>query len=898
MRPTSRQPALALAVMLVQAIPLLLAGGPARAQPLPDTDAHWSELFHAPGMNGDVLCFASFRGDLVAGGSFTEAGGADAAHVARWNGEAWEPLGAGLDGDVLGLVEYNDTLIAAGLFRFSGRQLVRGIARWDGETWTPLGSGLNGDGRTLAAYNGALIAGGTFVAAGPNAVRNVALWDGTRWLPLGTGTVPGPAASDIRSLFAADGELLAAGAIRGAANGTAGAVFRWDGTAWQQLGPAFDGPVESVCSFAGKIYAGGSYQHAGDAPAAALAVWDTDRWRGLDIGVRGALPSTFALTQFEGTLIAAGSFIDPSLTRPNRIVRWDGRSWSAVGSGLGGGVSIRALAVHDGVLFAGGSFADAGDIVVNHVAQLDARAWKPLTAGLGMNGAVRAMIMHRGEPVAAGDFTRAGATHARGVARWDGAAWRAYGDGLDGVVRTLALFRGELVAAGAFTDPHGRFTNIARWDGTAWQPLGAGVDALVRDLTVYRGELVAVGAFRRAGETPAAGIAAWDGSRWRALTRNLDRLPYIGTVTEFRDRLVIGGRFVRLDDIDAANIAVWDGGAWSAFGEGFDGDVDDLLVHRDALYAAGFFGHSGATITRQIARWTGSRWVGLGDGLIYNAPITLDPVLRLGSFGGDVILAGRFDGVDNIAARNLARWDGTAWHALGSGTDGAALTVLDTGMGVLVGGHFTHSGDQVATFIARWNAAAGIEVQRFSASLVPGGVQLEWTLSQTGLDRIQHVRVERSVSASAGFAGVAGAPSAPSQSMSHLDGGVEREGVYWYRLVLEHDGTATTLAGPYRVEVHGVFRTALQVPGLSAGTTAIPVRYSIATSGARVRLSVYDVRGQLVRTLVDAPAAAGHYTIDWARDTHDGHRAPSGVYFLRLEGGGQVSNAKLVLVAH
>jgi hypothetical protein len=883
--------------MLVLAIPLLITVGPAHAQTLPDDDAHWSELFHAPGMNGEVLCFTSFRGDLVAGGRFTEAGGTDAAHVARWNGEAWESLGAGLDGDVLALAEYDDTLIAAGLFRFSGRQLVRGIARWDGEAWTPLGSGLNGDGRALAVLDGALITGGTFVAAGPNAVRNVGLWDGTRWLPIGTGDVPGPAAADIRSLFAADGELLAAGAIRDATGGTAGAVFRWDGATWQQLGPEFDGPVESVCSFAGKIYAGGSYQHAGDASAAALAVWENDRWRGLDVGVRGALPSTFALTEFEGALIAAGSFIDPSQSRPNRIVRWDGRSWSVVGSGLGGGVSIRALTVHDDVLFVGGSFADAGDIVVNHVAQLDARSWKPLASGLGMNGAVRAMILHRGEPVVAGDFTRAGATHARGIARWDGATWRAFGDGLDGAVRALALFRGELVAAGLFTDPRDRFTHIARWDGTAWQPLGAGVDAQVRDLAVFRGELVAVGAFTRAGEASAAGIAAWDGGRWRALTVDLDRLPYIATVTEFRDRLVIGGRFQHLDDVEAANIAVWDGGTWSAFADGFDGDVDDLLVHGGALYAAGFFGHSGATITRQIARWTGARWVGLGDGLIYNAPITLDPVVRLGSFGTDLILAGRFDGVDNIAARNLARWDGTAWHALGSGTDRTTLAVLDTGMGVLIGGHFAHAGDRVATFIARWNASPGIEVQRFSAGLVPGGVQLDWALSQSGLDRIQLVRVERSMSPSAGYAAVTGAASAPSLSMAHVDGGVEREGVYWYRLVLEHDGSAATIAGPYRVEVHGVFATALHLPGLSAGTTAILVRYSIATSGAHVRLSVYDVRGQLVRTLVDSPATAGRYTIDWARDTHDGRRAPSGVYFFRLDDGGQVSNAKLVLVA-
>jgi hypothetical protein len=297
-----------------------------------------------------------------------------------------------------------------------------------------------------------------------------------------------------------------------------------------------------------------------------------------------------------------------------------------------------------------------------------------------------------------------------------------------------------------------------------------------------------------------------------------------------------------------------------------------------------------------VARWNGADWAGLGEGLIYNAPVTIDPLLRLGSIGADLILAGRFDGVDNVATNNLARWDGTAWHALGSGTDGSTLAVLDTGQGALIGGTFLHAGSNVSTFIGRWNAAPGIEVERFSAGLVPGGVQLDWVLSPAGLQRIQRIRVERSASLAEAFAPVEGGPVVPEAHMAHVDRSVNHEGVYWYRLVLEHDDAATTIAGPYRVAVQGVFRTTLTISGLSAGTAVIPVHYALAAPG-RARVAVYDVRGRLVRTLVDADTDAGSYVVEWSRDTHDGRRAPSGVYFVRLDSGGQASNAKIVLLA-
>ena len=55
----------------------------------------------------------------------------------------------------------------------------------------------------------------------------------------------------------------------------------------------------------------------------------------------------------------------------------------------------------------------------------------------------------------------------------------------------------------------------------------------------------------------------------------------------------------------------------------------------------------------------------------------------------------------------IARWDGSALHALGSGLNGEADAIAVAGSDVYVGGGFTDAGgDPYADRIARWGSAA------------------------------------------------------------------------------------------------------------------------------------------------------------------------------------------------
>ncbi|MBK9119310.1 MAG: hypothetical protein IPM18_06855 [Phycisphaerales bacterium] len=139
---------------------------------------------------------------LYVGGRFDQAGGQPANNIARWDGTAWAPLGAGIVGtlvnaEVNALAVFDDgsgpALYAAGEFDTAGGQPARNIARWNGTTWSALTSSMTGGViRALAVYdsgNGpALYAAGSFFfsAAGGNA-QNIARWNGFWWSPLGGG---------------------------------------------------------------------------------------------------------------------------------------------------------------------------------------------------------------------------------------------------------------------------------------------------------------------------------------------------------------------------------------------------------------------------------------------------------------------------------------------------------------------------------------------------------------------------------------------------------------------------------------------------------------------------------------------------------------------------------------
>ncbi len=77
-------------------------------------------------------------------------------------------------------------------------------------------------------------------------------------------------------------------------------------------------------------------------------------------------------------------------------------------------------------------------------------------------------------------------------------------------------------------------------------------------------------------------------------------------------------------------------------------------------------------------------------------------------------------------------------------------------------------------------------------------------------------------------------------------------------------------------------------------TTAI--QYRVPSPGSRVRLSVYDLSGRTVRTLVDAYRSGGEHLAIWRGLDDHGREVGSGVYFYRLEVGDTKLERKMVML--
>jgi flagellar hook assembly protein FlgD len=64
----------------------------------------------------------------------------------------------------------------------------------------------------------------------------------------------------------------------------------------------------------------------------------------------------------------------------------------------------------------------------------------------------------------------------------------------------------------------------------------------------------------------------------------------------------------------------------------------------------------------------------------------------------------------------------------------------------------------------------------------------------------------------------------------------------------------------------------------------------------QVTLSVYNIRGQLVKTLVDVSQGPGSYNVNWDGTDREGRKISSGVFFYRLVAGNYVSTRKMVVL--
>lgn len=294
----------------------------------------------------------------------------------------------------------------------------------------------------------------------------------------------------------------------------------------------------------------------------------------------------FAMTPDAGGngFYAGGSFRKAGRITLNGVARWDGTSWSIMGSTTQFGVDgvVHAIAVEGNDVYVGGRFRNAGGVAANNIARYNAstNTWTALGSGVGTGPAdyVGSLAVRNGTLYAGGWFSQAGGTAANNIARWSGGSWSAFGsgasNGTDADVLALAIRIDTLFVGGSFSRAGGQTANsIVRWNipSGSWTPIVErgenGLDGYVNAITVGRDAVYIGGSFwkltrnlwpKPGGLDTTTNIIRWIDGEWAPLDATFDQALFnrqyagergvdnvVRCITINGDSIYVGGTFRR-----------------------------------------------------------------------------------------------------------------------------------------------------------------------------------------------------------------------------------------------------------------------------------------------------------------------------------------------------------------
>lgn len=230
-------------------------------------------------------------------------------------------------------------------------------------------------------------------------------------------------------------------------------------------------------------------------------------------------------------------------------------------TGDGGGRS----AVDDAALLANGDLVAVGGLssvptVANEVVRWDGTSWTPVGTWPVNETPDSVGQLADGRIVAAAQL---GPQRVATVRVFDGSDWNDLGAGFGSFHRILFLgldANGDLLAGGTFRGAPAPADHLARWDGANWSGIGAGPGFRVHDVAVLPdGDLVAVG-HDALGSATTNSAARFDGTAWTAVDGGITAGPPLTTMVEAAalrpsGELLVGGRFDGVGGLAARNFA-------------------------------------------------------------------------------------------------------------------------------------------------------------------------------------------------------------------------------------------------------------------------------------------------------------------------------------------------------
>lgn len=270
----------------------------------------------------------------------------------------------------------------------------------------------------------------------------------------------------VRTIIQYRGEIYAGGNFQNVDTIETGGIVKWDGLNWSRIGNGlFDsiyntwGSIWKLRVYNDTLYAVGTFNSFGE-------IYGFAKWNGLEWENVHNLPQLRSMGNdfkdvgfYDDKIILGGQVTNDTI---KNLILFDGNDWIKPDISSGGTWGqINVITIYKNELYIGGNINDS-----LHIAKYNGISWSNVGTGLSDGGGtVNDFRVYNDELFVVGSFLKAGSVPAKYLAKWDGAKWCALGGDFNIPVACIEFFHDTLYASCDLSVDNIYMNGIVRWIG-------------------------------------------------------------------------------------------------------------------------------------------------------------------------------------------------------------------------------------------------------------------------------------------------------------------------------------------------------------------------------------------------------------------------------------------------
>jgi hypothetical protein len=234
-------------------------------------------------------------------------------------------------------------------------------------------------------------------------------------------------------------------------------------------------------------------------------------------------------------------------------------------------------------------------------------------------------------------------------------------------------------------------------------------------------KLYAGGQFTKADGKTVWGAAVWYNNSWDSLRGGLAQFrqqspgPSEGSysswawkIIRYKNKIYYAGPINWVNGKNQYNLGVWNGSDWDyPISEPPNGEIFDLKVDNNILYACGMFTKFGNTTCNYVAKFDGASWQPVGDFSKYFKSVQPPATMQaIEIYENEIYVGGEFDDSTGTT-RNIAKFDGTNWVNVGTGIQQGGVNCVfalqEFNNKLYIGGRFGKTQDIPGNSFVLWD---------------------------------------------------------------------------------------------------------------------------------------------------------------------------------------------------